>query len=185
MIARETNVPPVVPMVWVVTVRAAVAALVPPKVAVITVEPPPTAVATPDEVMEATEGVLEVQVTWSVTFVAVGGWSPWPIIPVAVNCTLWPTVRFCVAGATVMEATCVLLQPVNGRTRQTSPNTLKQSRRNILKPPCIPCLPRLRLHGKAATSLSLQTVLLHQSSSNDSVGESIFLVSNFLRNQVG
>jgi hypothetical protein len=133
MMASEINVPPaVVPPPVAVTVRVAVAEIDPDMAAVIVVEPAPTAVASPEEFTVATAGALDAQVTWSVTFEEVDGWLPWPTVPVAVNCTVWPTTRLCVAGDTWMEATCVLVQPVNGRTIEMSPSTLKQLRVDIL-----------------------------------------------------
>jgi hypothetical protein len=134
MMASETNAPPaVVPPPVAVTVSVAVAVIAPDKAAVIVVEPAPTAVASPEELTVATAGVVDVQVAWSVTFEEVDGWLPWPVVPVAVYCTVWPTTRLCVAGATWMEDTCVLVQPVNGRTIQMSPSTLKQLRADILR----------------------------------------------------
>jgi hypothetical protein len=71
----------------------------------IVVVPAPTAVASPDEFMVATAVVLEAQVTSSVTFSDVEGWLPCAMVPVAVNCTGWPTVRDCDAGLIWMELT--------------------------------------------------------------------------------
>jgi len=76
MIAREVNVPPVVPPVEDITVRVAVAPSVPTMVAVIVVVPVVSAVASPEALMVATAGVLDDQVTWLVTFSVVAGWLP-------------------------------------------------------------------------------------------------------------
>jgi hypothetical protein len=68
MMASETNDPPTAPPPVAVTVSVAVAETDPDMEAVIVAVPAPVAVANPEEFTVATVGVLEVQVTWSVTF---------------------------------------------------------------------------------------------------------------------
>jgi hypothetical protein len=68
-----------------VTVIVVEAGGVPDWLAVIVVVPAETAEASPVEFTVATAGVLEVQVTWSVKFSVP---VPWPVTPVAVNCTV-------------------------------------------------------------------------------------------------
>jgi hypothetical protein len=78
--------PPPVP----VTVRSAVeltGPLYPVALAVMTAEPALTAVATPEALTVATEGVLEVQVTALVRF-CVEEWFALPYVPTAVNCAV-------------------------------------------------------------------------------------------------
>jgi hypothetical protein len=60
--------------------------------AVMVVVPELTAVATPEALMVATEGRLEVQVTRLDMF-CVEGCFALPNVPVAVNWTVWPTAR--------------------------------------------------------------------------------------------
>src|SRR6202453_1734663 len=133
MMASEISVPPVAPPPVEVTVSVEVAETEPDREAVIVAVPAPTAVANPEEFTVATIEELDAQVTWSVTFVELDGWLPWLTVPVAVYCTVCPTTRLCAAGDTWMEPTCVLVQPVNGRTIQMSPSTLKQLRADILR----------------------------------------------------
>jgi hypothetical protein len=57
--------------------------------AVIVVVPAVSAVARPVELTLATAGELEVHIAVSVTSCVVDGWPlPWPVVPVAVNCTV-------------------------------------------------------------------------------------------------
>src|SRR5580698_9776678 len=103
--------------------------------------------------------------------------------PVAVYCAVCPTTRLCVAGDTSTLDICVLEQPVNGRTMQISPSTLKQLRADILillaSPETIPKLCAAKSH------IHFRLRILVQSSSKQSPGESGFLPTGFLRNQVG
>jgi hypothetical protein len=96
MISIETTVPPVPPVPPVpdvdVTVRVALAVITPvyPFMdAVMVVDPAVSAVAIPVELTLATAGELEVHVAESVSSCVVDGWLlPWPMVPVAVNCTV-------------------------------------------------------------------------------------------------
>jgi hypothetical protein len=132
IMASETSAPPTEPPPVAVTVIVAVALTDPAREAVIVAVPAPAAVASPDEFTVATVGALDIQVAWSVTFEEEDGWLPWLMVPVAVNCTVWPTTRLSADGVIWMEPTCVLLQPVNGRTIQMSPSALMQLRADIL-----------------------------------------------------
>jgi hypothetical protein len=60
--------------------------------------PAETPVATPDELMVAMAGAFDAHVTCVVTSSLVAGWVPWPMIPVAVNCAVWPATRDWLAG---------------------------------------------------------------------------------------
>ncbi len=85
------DVPPLVP----VTVRIALeltAPLYAVALPVIVVVPALMAVATPEALMVATAGLLETQVVLLDTF-CVEEWLALPNVPVAVNCTVWPTAR--------------------------------------------------------------------------------------------
>ena len=84
---------PAVPPPEPVTVRVALALVgplyaVPP--AVIVVVPGPTAVATPEALMVATEGTLELHVTELVMFPVVACFAL-PKVPTALNCAVCPT----------------------------------------------------------------------------------------------
>ena len=93
IMASEVTVPlaPVVPDDP-VTVTVALAVMVPVypfMLAVIVVVPAVSPVARPVELTDATEGTLEVHVAVSVSSdVVVGCPLPWPVVPVAVNCTV-------------------------------------------------------------------------------------------------
>jgi hypothetical protein len=104
-----------------VTVTVALAVMVPVypfMLAVIVAVPAVSAVASPVELTLATAGALEVHVAVAVTSDVVDGWPlPWPVVPVAVNCTVWPTVRDCEVGETARESTREVVQPAMGRTR--------------------------------------------------------------------
>jgi hypothetical protein len=122
MMAREVTVPPV-PLVPddPVTVTVALAVMFPVyplMLAVIVAVPALSAVARPVELTLATVGALDVHVDVSVTSDVVAGWPlPCPVVPVAVNCAVWPTVRACEVGETAIESTRELVQPATGRTR--------------------------------------------------------------------
>ena len=94
IMASEVTVPlaPPVPDDDAVTVTVALAVMVPVKplmLAVIVVVPAVSAVTRPVELTLATAGELEVHVAVSVTSCVVEGWPlPWPVVPVAVNCTV-------------------------------------------------------------------------------------------------
>ena len=95
MMVSEDTVPlePPVPLdEEAVTVTVALAVIVPVypfMLAVIVVVPAVSAVARPVELTLATAGTLEVHVTESVSSDVVDGWPlPWPVVPVAVNCTV-------------------------------------------------------------------------------------------------
>jgi hypothetical protein len=82
--------PPATPPVDPVTVRAAVeltGPAYPVALAVMIVDPALTAVASPEALTVATEGVLEVQVTVLVTSCVEGRFAL-PYIPTAVNCAV-------------------------------------------------------------------------------------------------
>jgi hypothetical protein len=73
-----------------VTVRSALALLGPlyaVAVAVMVVVPAPRAVATPEGLAVATEGLLEVQVI-PLVMVCVEGWLALPYVPTTVNCAV-------------------------------------------------------------------------------------------------
>jgi hypothetical protein len=155
----------------------------PAMVAEIVAVPALTAVAIPVELTVATAGLLDDQVTWSVTFEEEEGWLPCSITPVAVYCAVCPTTRLCVAGVTSTLDICVLEQPVNGRTKQISPSTFKQLRADILiLLTSLGTAPKL---FAAKSHIHFRLRILVQSSSNQSPGESVFLLTGFLRNQVG
>ena len=117
---EEGDVPPPPPDAA-VTVTVALAVMVPVypfMLAVIVAVPAVSAVARPVELTLATAGALEVHVAVSVTSDVVEGWPlPWPVVPVAVNCTVWPTVRDCEVGETEIESTREVVQPAMGRIR--------------------------------------------------------------------
>ena len=73
MMAREISAPPAVPPPEDVTVSVAEPAVAPAMVAVMVAVPALTAVASPEEFTPATAGLLDAQVTWSVTSEEVGG----------------------------------------------------------------------------------------------------------------
>jgi hypothetical protein len=104
-----------------VTVTVALAVMVPVNpfmLAEIVVVPAVSAVARPVELTLATAGALEVHVTESVSSCVLDGWPlPCPTVPVAVNCTVWPTERDCVVGETARESTREFVQPAMGRIR--------------------------------------------------------------------
>lgn len=92
VVTLPEGVDPPPPPEVVVTVKVALAVMVPVYpfiVAVMFVVPAVSAVATPVALTLATAGVLEVHVAESVSSCVVDGWLlPWPIVPVAVNCTV-------------------------------------------------------------------------------------------------
>jgi len=88
MMVSESRFPPAGPPPKPVTVRIALELVRPLNAdppAVIVVVPALTAVATPEALTVATEGVLEVQVTAFVTFFVEGCFAL-PYVPTAVNC---------------------------------------------------------------------------------------------------
>ena len=93
--ATEAILPPAEPALEPVTVTLALELTWPLKavaLAEMTVVPGPTAVATPEELMVATEGTLEAQVTPEVMSCVVSFFAL-PYEPTAVNWAVWPTVR--------------------------------------------------------------------------------------------
>src|SRR5262245_53984766 len=71
----------------------------PPSVALICEVPWPAAVASPADVIVATEVVAEAQVTWVVRFCVVLSGK----VPVAVNCWVRPLATLGLAGVTAMD----------------------------------------------------------------------------------
>ena len=76
MMASEISAPPAVPPPEDVTVSVAEPPAAPAMVAEIVAVPALTAVAIPVELTVATAGLLDDQVTWSVTSEEVDGWLP-------------------------------------------------------------------------------------------------------------
>jgi hypothetical protein len=101
--------------------------------AVIVVVPKLTAVAIPAALMVATAGTLDVQITelvmfWVVVFFAL------PKVPIAVNWTVWPTLRAWVVGVTSIESRPLLEQPMREpreRVRQRSESPRTEQRANM------------------------------------------------------
>jgi hypothetical protein len=90
MMVSESRFPPAGPPPAPVTVRVALELVRPLNAsppAVIVVVPALTAVATPEKLTVATEGVLEVQLTAFVIFF-VDGCFALPYVPTAVNCVV-------------------------------------------------------------------------------------------------
>jgi hypothetical protein len=75
----------------------------PAALAEIVVDPAPTAVASPEELIVATELLLEFHVTEPV-ITWVEAWLAFPKVPVAVNCAVCPTVRAWLVGDTLTES---------------------------------------------------------------------------------
>ena len=74
--------------------------LTPPKVALIAVVPVLALTATPDDLITATDGSDELQVTWLVIVMfGLGGVK----VPIAVNCCEFPSVMIEFAGVTAIE----------------------------------------------------------------------------------
>jgi len=122
----DDRVLPVVPPPLPVTVTVAVALTDPGSVAVMVAVPADTAVAIPEALTEATEGVLDDQEACAVTLEELAGWLPCWTNPVAENWTVWPTESADAVGLIWIELTSVLLQPANGNTRQSTTAALKQ-----------------------------------------------------------
>ena len=94
MMVSETKLPPVPPVTAPVTVSVAVELTGPLNdvaEAVIKVVPGARAVTRPAAVTDATDGVDELHVTVLVTF-WLDRWEPFPNVPIALNCEVWPTV---------------------------------------------------------------------------------------------
>ena len=98
--------PPVPPPV---TVMLALAEMAPAILAVMVAVPAETAVARPVELMLAIAGALDAQETIAVTSWLLDGCLPWVMMPVAVNCAVWPAARAWVAGEIWIVLTSVLL----------------------------------------------------------------------------
>jgi hypothetical protein len=96
----------------------------PVALAVMIVEPALTAVASPEALTVATDGVLEVQVTELVIFCVEGRFAL-PYVPIAVNCAVCPTATDCVAGVTRTEFKPLLPHPASNRTRQLNESAPK------------------------------------------------------------
>jgi hypothetical protein len=125
----------VVPPLPVTVIPASLLVMRPPNpcmLAVIVVVPAPTPVTTPSGLTVATAAMLDDHVTVEVMFWLVEGWFPCPYVPMAVSCAVLPVPSDTVEGDMVIESTVVLLpQPINGATRQTKSNALKQKRPDI------------------------------------------------------
>ncbi len=90
-------------------------ALTPPDSAVISEVPAPVAVASPEELIVATEGLLEVHRADFVISEVVGVAEPIWFVATAVNCTVCPIAVSCADPATGRtEIDCRVLQPARG-----------------------------------------------------------------------
>jgi len=135
IMVRLTSVEPAPPTPLVpVTVNTAVDVTGPANpfpVAVMVVEPADTAVARPVEVIVATAGELDDQLTDAVTS-CVDGLFELPNLPIAENCAVSPTASDCVVGDTEMESSPEgLVQPANSASGPISNNALKETRCNM------------------------------------------------------
>lgn len=112
-----------------VTVIMAVAEIAPGMLAVSVAVPAETAVTSPVELMVALAGAFDAQVTIVVTSWVLGGCLPWVMMPVALNCAVWPAARAWVAGVIWMVLTPVLLpHPPSKRPRPANSIASKQKR---------------------------------------------------------
>jgi hypothetical protein len=111
---------PLVPLVLLVlvTVTVTLPDTVPVKpfiLAEIVAVPAVTAVTRPVALTVATAGALDAHVAWSVTSSVVEGWPlPWPIVPVAVSCSVPPTVSDTEEGETERVSTSGFEHPAMG-----------------------------------------------------------------------
>jgi len=136
--ARSGRPPPVEDEPTVRAVEETRGPLKPVAAALMVVVPAASVVARPEALIVATDGLLEVQVTPSVTS-WVEGWLALPYVPTATNCTVWPAVTDGASGLTCMESSPEgLEQPVIGITRPVSNSAPKNNRsriRNLLAVP--------------------------------------------------
>src|SRR4051794_14492048 len=87
-------------------------------------------VARPEALMVATEGEVEAQVT-PVVMSLVEGFFALPKVPVAVNCTVWPTFDDWLVGETATASSPWGLEHPTTAARPTINNPLSFARTNI------------------------------------------------------